>query len=143
LFGLERLEKNLIEGMVLRPNHNLKTPLCERVILKKKNKEFVEKASEPNPAKKEKKEKAIDPEIAPILEELLKYVNHNRVDSLYSKFPDLKDRNKVKELIVKDILTDAEKDEVKMILSEEKMKELTKELSLAVIKEINAYFTKH
>jgi hypothetical protein len=137
------LEKNLIEGMVIRPNHNLKTPNCERVILKKKNKEFVEKASEPNPAKKDKKEKTIDPEIAPVLEELLKYINYNRIDSLYSKFPDLKDRNKAKELVVKDILTDAEKDEVKMLLSEEKLKELTKELGLAVMKEISAYFTKH
>ncbi len=53
--------------MVLRPNRNLKTPNSERVILKKKNKEFVEKTSEPNPAKKEKKEKTIDPELAPLL----------------------------------------------------------------------------
>jgi hypothetical protein len=61
LLGLDRLEKNIIEGMVIRPNHNLKTPNGERVVIKKKNKEFVEKASEPNPAKKEKKEKALDP----------------------------------------------------------------------------------
>lgn len=33
---------------------------------------------------------------------------------MVSKFPDLKDRNKLKELTIKDILTDAEKDEVKL-----------------------------
>lgn len=65
------------------------------------------------------------------------------MDSCFSKFPDLKDRNKAKEIVLKDILTDAEKDEVKLLLPEEKMKELTKELGAAVIKEINTYFTKH
>ena len=38
--------------MVIRPNKNLKTPLNERIIIKKKNKDFVEKVNEPNPAKK-------------------------------------------------------------------------------------------
>jgi hypothetical protein len=60
-----------------------------------------------------------------------------------SKFPDLKDRNKLKELVVKDILSDAEKDEVKMLMSEEKTKELIRELGNAVMKEVNGYFIKH
>ena len=38
----------------------------------------------------------------------------NRIDSVVSKFPDLKDRNKLKDLVLKDIIGDAEKDEVKM-----------------------------
>lgn len=37
LLGLARLEKNIIEGMVLRPNKNLSNSYNERVILKKKN----------------------------------------------------------------------------------------------------------
>ena len=41
------------------------------------------------------------------MEELLKYLNTNRVDSVVSKFPDLKERNKLRDLVVKDILTDA------------------------------------
>ena len=61
LLGLPKLPDNIIEGMVIRPNKNLKTPLNERVIIKKKNKEFMEKASEPNPAKKAKKAKELDP----------------------------------------------------------------------------------
>jgi len=67
----------------------------------------------------------------------------NRIDSVVSKFPDLKDRNKLKELVIKDILADAEKDEVKLPQDEEKHKKLVKELQNTVIKEINSYFVKH
>lgn len=56
LLGLPKLDKNIIEGFVIRPNKNLSTAqFNQRVIIKKKNQEFLEKASEPNPAKKEKK----------------------------------------------------------------------------------------
>lgn len=41
------------------------------------------------------------------------YLNFNRIESVVSKFPDLKDRNKLKQEVVKDIMTDAEKDEYK------------------------------
>jgi hypothetical protein len=47
LLGLQRLEKNIIEGLVLRPNVNVSNSFGERVILKKKNQEFLEKASAP------------------------------------------------------------------------------------------------
>ena len=40
----------------------------------------------------------------------MKYLNFNRIDSVVSKYPDLKDRNKLKDLVTKDITTDAEKD---------------------------------
>jgi hypothetical protein len=49
----------------------------------------------------------LDPEIAQFVDELLKYVNVNRVNSVVSKYPDLKDRNKLKELVVEDVLKDA------------------------------------
>jgi len=70
-------------------------------------------------------------------------VNVNRVDSVVSKYPDLKDRNKLKDLVLKDILTDAEKDEIKLPENEEKHKKLLKELNGAVMKEVNGYFVKH
>lgn len=38
LLGLPKLEKNIIEGMVVRPNRNLTTAMHERIIIKKKNK---------------------------------------------------------------------------------------------------------
>lgn len=38
LLGLEKIENNIIEGMVIRPNTNVRIPNLEgRVILKKKN----------------------------------------------------------------------------------------------------------
>lgn len=37
LLGFGKVEKNIIEGFVIRPNHNLKFKNNERVILKKKN----------------------------------------------------------------------------------------------------------
>jgi len=43
-----------------------------------------------------------------------------------SKFPDLKDRNKLKDLVTKDITTDAEKDEFKFPQNEDKLKLLQK-----------------
>lgn len=144
LLGLPKQNKNIIEGMVIRPNKNLKLPTDARVIIKKKNAEFLEKVAEPNPKKKgDKKEKAVDPKIAPLLEELLKYLNFNRIDSVVSKFPDLKDRNKLKDLVSKDIITDAEKDEFKFPPTQEDHNLLLKELNGAIIKEVNSYFVKH
>ena len=107
--------------MVIRPNVNLRLPTQARVIIKKKNNDFLEKAAEQTnkiKPQKDKKAKLVDPEIVPFLEELEKYVNVNRIDSVVSKFPDLKDRNKLRDLVVKDILTDAEKDEVKFPATE-------------------------
>lgn len=56
---------------------------------------------------------------------------------MVSKFPDLKDRNKLKDLVTKDIMTDAEKDELKFPQNEEKHKLLVKELNGAVLKEVD------
>ena len=48
LLGLEKLDKNIIEGMVIRPNSNLYFPQeRDRVMLKKKNAEFNEVVSKP------------------------------------------------------------------------------------------------
>ena len=37
LLGLQRIEKNIIEGLLLRPNKSVSNSFGERVILKKKN----------------------------------------------------------------------------------------------------------
>lgn len=41
LLGLPKLDKNIIEGMVIRPNTNLKSDNDERIMIKKKNAEFL------------------------------------------------------------------------------------------------------
>ncbi len=52
----------------------------------------------------------MDPEVAPFVEFLAPYVNFNRIESVTSKFPDLKDRRKLKDEVTKDALSDAVKD---------------------------------
>ena len=94
--------------MVLRPNTNRSSQkFQERIILKKKNAEFAEITSKPKEEKKKKEEKPLDPEIAQFVDPLDAYLNFNRIESVVSKFPDLKDRNKLKQEVVKDIMTDA------------------------------------
>lgn len=56
LLGLDKLEKNLIQGMVIRPNSTLRNKDGDRVIIKKKNNDFAEYV-EPTKDKKDKKEK--------------------------------------------------------------------------------------
>jgi len=56
--------------------------------------------------------------LAPYLEKLAIYLNFNRIESVTSKFPDVKDRNKIKLEVCKDIYTDVEKDEFKWAESE-------------------------
>lgn len=84
----------------------------------------------------------MDPEIVPYLEELSKYLNFNRVESVVSKFPDEKNRGKLKQSVIKDILTDAGKDEIKLP-DEPLRKKVLDELDKLVIKEVNSYFTQH
>ena len=47
--------------MVIRPNKNKSLTTGQRVIIKKKNADFVEIVSQPNDKKKEKKEQQVDP----------------------------------------------------------------------------------
>lgn len=47
--------------MVIRPNKNISLKTGQRVIIKKKNADFVEIVSQPNEKKKEKKEQQIEP----------------------------------------------------------------------------------
>ena len=75
----------------------------------------------------------MDPEIAPFMAELLKYVNFNRIESAVSKFPDLKDRNKLREIVIEDLFKDAEKDEVKLPEGD-KLKKIKDTVSKSVLK---------
>jgi hypothetical protein len=66
----------------------------------------------------------------------------NRVESVVSKFPDVKDRNKLKYEIVKDIMSDAAKDEFKEPQGD-LAKKVRTELDKRVMKMVNDYFVKH
>lgn len=145
LYGFGKVEDNIIEGFVLRPNHSLKFKNNERVMLKKKNQEFEEKAKAPSnqaKAKVEKGEKPIDPEVTPFIEALQVYLNFNRIESVISKFPDVKNRKVLKEEVMKDIMSDAAKDEFKEPAGDLNKKVKT-ELDNRVIKMLNDYFAQH
>ena len=143
LLGLPKLEKNLIEGMVVRPNSNLRNANGDRLIIKKKNETFMETNIGKEPKeKKVKEEKPLDPAIAPFVEELDKYTNENRGESCISKMPDEKDRNKLKTEIIKDIMTDAGKDEYKAPENADVAKKVDAEVSKRVMKALNDYYKK-
>ena len=142
LLHLKKVENNLIEGMVLRPNKTIFID-DERVILKKKNAEFLEKApveGKKGPAKKEEKEVA--PELVEPLNSLSLYLNDNRVESALSKFPGVKDRNKLKKEILEDIVKDAEKDEIQKP-NGEVWKRVLAEMDRRVLKALNEYLSTH
>ncbi len=82
--------------------------------MKKKNAEFLEVASAPKNKQKEKVEKKMDPKVEEEMVVLEKYVNMNRIESAVSKFPDEKNRGKLKKVIMQDILDDLKKDEYKL-----------------------------
>lgn len=67
------------------------------------------------------------------------YLNFNRIESVVSKFPDLKDRNKLKQEVIKDIMSDAAKDEYKEPEGD-LAKKVKGEFDKKVIKELNSYF---
>ena len=142
LLGLPKQENNIIEGFVLRPNKTIFFSDHTRVMLKKKNQEFQEIATKAAPKKAPKKEKEVDPAVVPYIEFLQAYLNINRVESVVSKFPDLKDRNKLKTEIINDIWEDAVKDEFKAPKGEME-KKVKLELSNQVMKLLNEYFIKH
>lgn len=74
------MEKNLIEGMVLRPNETYFID-DQRVMLKKKNAEFQEKGPAEVAPKKggKKEEKELPPELAEPINQLSAYLNKNRI----------------------------------------------------------------
>ena len=133
LLGLDlKILSNVCEGVIIRPYDNPK-----RIILKKKNKEFLEtvdkKAAEWHEVKALK-----NTERERVLSEILNYFNDNRIDSAYSKMPD----SNVKELadeIISDMLNEAAKDEVKFNDAPEVKSWVDKELKIRVLKRTAQY----
>lgn len=84
IFGLPSIEGNICEGVVIRPEEDRYSSLTvasSRVILKNKNSRFSENEGKPKKATV----KEIPVEIQEALDELLVYLNDNRMDALKSK----------------------------------------------------------
>lgn len=98
-FNLDRVEDNIAEGYVFKPNKNIPTHIG-RAVIKYKNDKFSEKIS--RNIKLEAKEE--DPDIEKWVKELATYVNKNRFDAVVSKLSE-EDRmniNKMIGLVTKD-----------------------------------------
>ena len=103
------LENNLCEGVVIKPLYQeFKTPLGSRVIIKKKNEEFLEKKQA---SKEPKPDRFID--YSKDCEAVKPYINDNRFDSVFSKDNYQKeDFGTFIKAYAQDIIEDAAKDSV-------------------------------
>jgi len=114
LYGLEPIEGNIAEGTVIKPIENLYFRTGERVILKNKNDKFKEKGK----IKKTKGSKNITlkPEYEKWVDEISKYFEVNRINTLLSKGDvklDWKQFGKISGLFFQDALKDFLKDNSK------------------------------
>lgn len=104
LLGLEPLENNICEGNIIRPTKNLFLHGGARIILKKKNSKFSEKASVP----RETIPIVLPEELQPIVVNFTEYLNENRLNSVISKIGEVsnKDFGKLQGLLIQDALED-------------------------------------
>ena len=108
-FGLPKIENNISEGLVIRPVVPLHFHNGSLVILKSKNELFSEKSKE----KKSVQDMTLNEDQKSILNNLLQYMNENRLNSVLSKIEQItnKDFGKVLGLMVQDMLEDYNKDD--------------------------------
>jgi Rnl2 family RNA ligase len=109
MYGLESKEDNIAEGIVLKPIEPLFFKTGERVILKSKNEKFKEKGR----IKKHKENKQLTEEEQKWVDEITKYFEIPRIESVLSKGDaklDWKQFGKLNGLFFKDALEDFIKD---------------------------------
>jgi len=114
LYGLNPIEGNICEGVVIKPVVNKTLPNGDRVILKNKNDKFKEKGKIKKI--KNKKQIVITDEQRKWAEEITKYFEVNRLHNLFSKGEvekDWKQFGKIVGLFFKDALEDFIKDNPK------------------------------
>lgn len=135
IFGLSPIDGNICEGVVIRPNNN-----CwwgdHRIILKNKNSKFSEKDERPIKLTNE-----FPIELMSALEEILPYLNNNRIDSVASKLGELTiaDFQKLIGLTIQDALQDA--GDIKFNKLEPVYKKIvSRELTKRIIPMVREYF---
>ena len=109
MYGLLTIENNIAEGVVIKPVEPLMFGNGKRVILKNKNDKFKEKGR----VKRTKKEINLTPEEEKWVDEISKYFEENRIQSVLSKGEvklDWKQFGKLVGLFFKDALDDFVKD---------------------------------
>jgi Rnl2 family RNA ligase len=107
--GMEPLETNICEGVVIKPIEPKYFNGGSRVILKNKNDKFTERDTS---KQREKKPVTVGPEALKLLDEMRSMINENRLRAVLSKGETIgqKDFGKLMGLVSQDILEELEKD---------------------------------
>lgn len=133
--GLPALEKNTIEGTIIRPNEVKYFGNGSRVILKNKNEKWTEKS-----AKKEREpQKAItfSEEAQEVWSEIQTYINENRLDNVLSKIGAFEPKlmGKITGLFAQDVIADFLKDNQKgfNLLEKDEQKSINKLINNQII----------
>lgn len=131
IWGLPQLEDNIREGVVIKPYDKDLWLGQSRVIIKNKSEKFSEKVH----AKIDKQPIEIPEEVVKCREEILQYINENRVNNVISHIGEVTeaDIGKVIGLTSKDVLEDYLKD-YKLPKDKENSKMVTKYLQTEVAK---------
>ena len=111
LYGLEPIEGNICEGVVIKPLKDLRLPTGDRVILKNKNDKFKEKGKVKK--SKNKAVKTLTDDEKRRVQEITRYFEENRIQNVLSKGDvklDWKQFGKLSGLFFKDALEDFIKD---------------------------------
>lgn len=106
--GLPEIEDNICEGVVIKPNEPMYLNDGSRVVLKNKNEKWTEKEK----VKVKKEPIKLNEEEQKVLEEMLSYVNENRLRNVLSKVGEVtnKDFGKIMGMFQKDAHDDFLKD---------------------------------
>lgn len=113
--GLPQIKDNLCEGVVIRPEKTCFLKSRERVVLKKKNKKFLERAQK---KKRKLSKKTLTKEEQVILDTWNQYITQQRYDNVVSKLGEVtkKDFGKIMGLFGKDAYEEFSDENHKMIL---------------------------
>jgi len=109
-FDLPKIENNIVEGVVIKPNATVFFGNGERVILKNKNEKWTEKAKQPKV--KVKSDVKLTEDAKRSIEVISQYVTENRLKNIISKIGTVttKDFGKVLSAYIEDIFDDVIKD---------------------------------
>lgn len=129
---------NYAEGIVIRPNKTYYTDKRVRLIIKKKHKNFSEiNNMSTEPIKKNIRKRNISKDIQNLLNDMLRYVNHNRLNNVLSQLDDEEKCNAMRiiGLLVKDVWAEYCRDnELQMNISKKDKKYLNAQLHNETVK---------
>lgn len=103
-YSLPKIENNISEGVVIKPNKAVYFGNGSRVILKNKNEKFTEKSK----TKKRSVVFIFTPEMDKAVEDIDQYINENRLRNVLSHFGEIKQKDfgKINGLLCQDVVLD-------------------------------------